>query len=83
MAEQVDPRVVDLTSREQWSVVVTKTLLKAWDQETLDLVIAGGLKKWLSVGSRYLIDQDLKHEDLTRIYHMLSCQASPSVVVQH
>jgi hypothetical protein len=73
------PVVVDRQSREQWSVVVAKTLLKAWDQETLDLVIAGGIDEFIRVSTLYLMDQDLKRDDFKRIYHMLSHQASPAV----
>jgi hypothetical protein len=71
------PHAIDLQSREQWSVVVAKTLMKAWDQDTLDLVIAGGMKKFISLAAIHLGDQDLKHEDFKRIFRMLSHQATP------
>jgi len=69
------PAAVDIESREQWSVVVAKALLKAWDPETLQLVIAGGREQFVSLGALYLMDQDLKYEDLVRIYNMLSLSA--------
>jgi len=72
VAEQVNPEAVDLASREQWSVVVAKTLLKAWDRETLGLVVAGGSDEFIRHAALYMADQDLKRDDLKRIYNMLS-----------
>jgi hypothetical protein len=69
------PAVVDIHSREQWSVVVAKALLKAWSPDTLQLVVAGGREKFVSLGGLYLMDQDIKYEDLVRIFNMLSLSA--------
>jgi hypothetical protein len=75
VSTEVPVKAIEIESREQWSVVVAKALLKAWSPETLQLVVAGGKEKFLNLGGLYLADQDLKHEDLVRVFNMLSLSA--------
>lgn len=62
---------IDNLSRQQWSVVVANALMKAWERDTVDAVIAGGRDEWIRVGRLSLADQDLKRDDLSRIFDMI------------
>jgi len=66
-----DLREIDIVSRQQWSLVVAKALITAWEPRDMALIVAAGRDEFVRVARPWLSDQDLKLEDLTRVFHII------------